>query len=76
MSDKEDTNALAGNELNLDQVEDVAGGADCGATVTAGTGGVNISSPVTELGDSVIRTYEGLIEATSYAIERIAGSLK
>ena len=37
MSDKEETNALAGNELDLNQVEDVAGGTNCGATVTAGT---------------------------------------
>lgn len=76
MSDKEDTNALAGNELDLNQVEDVAGGINCGATVTAGTDGFNLSSPVQELGSSIIRTYEGLIDATSHAIERIAGSLK
>ncbi|MGE0356871.1 MAG: hypothetical protein AB7P08_08155 [Burkholderiales bacterium] len=76
MSDKEDTNALAGNELGLDQVEEVAGGNSCGTTVTAGTGGVSVTGSVESLGSDIIKTYEGIIDATSYAIERIAGSLK
>jgi len=65
----------AGNELEVEQAAEVGGG-DCGGSVQVGTGGISISGSVEGLGSDVIRTYEGLIDATSCAIERIANALK
>lgn len=75
-----DTNVAkipVGHELEASQAAEVGGGGDdCGGTVDVGTDGITFSSTIDQLGSNVIRTYEGLIEATSYAIERIANSLK
>lgn len=73
MSDKDESGNPEQHELDVEQVGEVAGGS---GAVSIGTGGVTISSSSDSLGGDVIRTYEGLIEATSYAIERIAGALK
>ncbi len=75
MSESNVTKIPVGNELDPAQAVEVGGG-DCGASVTVGSGGVNITTPPDGLGGAVIATYEGMIEATSYAIERIANALK
>jgi hypothetical protein len=76
MSNKIESLSVITNQLPDSQVADVAGGGDCDASISAGSGGINISTTPGSLGPDVIATYEGLIEATSYAIERIANSLK
>ena len=62
-------------ELTMDEIALVAGG-DC----SAGDGGDsgNTFGGVTEpdsLGQDLINIYEGLVEATSYVIERVANAL-
>jgi hypothetical protein len=76
MSNKTEGLSVITNELPDAQVADVAGGGDCDASVSIGTGGVQINSPAGGVGQNIIAVYEGMIEATSYAIERIAGALK
>ncbi len=72
MNDSNVSTIPAGNELEVEQAAEVGGG----GSVQVGTDGISIGSTVEDLGSDVIRTYEGLIEATSYAIERIASALK
>ncbi len=75
MSESNVTKIPVGNELDPAQAVEVGGG-DCGTSVTVGSDGINITGPANGIGPAVIATYEGMIEATSYAIERIANSLK
>lgn len=67
----------AGQVLDATQVEGVGGGAaDCPVTVTAGTSGFNVQTAGTSVTDVLTGTYEGVVSATSYVIERVANSLK
>lgn len=45
-------------------------------TVTAGTSGFNVQTAGTSVTDVLTGTYEGVVSATSYVIERVANSLK
>ena len=62
-------------ELTLSEMEMVAGaGDDCSGGSGSGNdyGGITDTSTV---GKELINLYEGLVEATSYVIERVANSL-
>jgi len=61
-------------ELTLEEIGLVAGaGDDCSNGSGNNYGGVTDTSSV---GGDIIELYEGLIEATSYVIERVANALK
>jgi hypothetical protein len=54
----------------------VSGGeGDCGSTVTVGTDGINVNTSTDNAGTALINTYEGIIQATSYAIERVINAV-
>ena len=76
MSERDTSNDLVQNELDSAQLAEVGGGGDCGPTASVGTGGITVSGSPGSIGNSIVQVYEGMIEATSYAIERIATSLK
>jgi hypothetical protein len=76
MSDKDITQVRLENELDAAQLAEVSGAGDCTSTATVGSGGITISGPTADIGNNIVQVYEGMIEATSYAIERIANSLK
>ncbi len=59
-------------ELNVNELNRVAGGGDQ-CTPANSVGG--IGDPET-LGDYIIGVYEGLVEATSYIIERVSNALE
>ena len=65
-------------ELTLNEVSMVSGGAsnDCGGKVTIGTDGISLSSSSNSIGSNIVTLYEGLIESTSYMIERVAKSFR
>ena len=64
------------NQLTPLDAQDVSGGAgDCPATATIGTTGVGVTSPPDSLGNNLISTYEGVIQATSYALERVINAV-
>ena len=56
-------------ELTLNEVSRVAGG-EC----SAGNNYGGITEP-SSLGQDIIQIYEGLVQATSYMIERVADAL-
>ena len=58
-------------ELNISELNMVAGGGDQ-CTPENSVGG--IGDPTT-VGDFIIGVYEGLIQATSYIMERVANAL-
>lgn len=61
-------------ELTMSEVEFVSGGVD---DCPAGDGGNDIAG-VTDsksLGQDLVNIYEGLVEATSHIIERVANAL-
>jgi len=61
-------------ELTLEEIGFVAGaGDDCSGGSGNSYGGVTDTSVI---GKEIIEIYEGMIEATSYAIERVANALK
>ena len=58
------------------EAANVGGGeGDCTTTANVGTGGVGVSGDPTSIGGALIGTYEGIIEATSYAIERVINAV-
>jgi hypothetical protein len=61
-------------ELTMTELGFVAGGHDGCSSGDSGNnyGGVTDTSSV---GDDIIEIYEGLVEATSYIIERVANAL-
>ncbi len=60
-------------ELTAGELDFVSGGGDsCTSDGGNSYGGVTDTS---ELGKDIINAYEGLVEATSYIIERVAGAL-
>jgi hypothetical protein len=63
----------------LDAANVGGGDGDCPTTVTVGTGGVNVQETGPSVADMVYNaasgTYEGIIEATSYAIERVINAV-
>lgn len=78
MSENDKAVRPAGNALSADQVANVSGGADsCTTTVTIGVPGTgSIVSTYNDLGSALIGTYEGIVDATSYMIERLANTAK
>ena len=67
-------------QLNPLDASQVAGGdGDCTTTVELGTGGFNVSNGGPTVADTVYSTvsgtYEGIIQATSYAIERVINAV-
>jgi hypothetical protein len=59
-------------ELTIAELDFVAGGADECSSGGNNYGGVTDTSSV---GEELIEIYEGLVEATSYIIERVANAL-
>lgn len=60
-------------ELTASELDFVSGGGDsCSGDSGNSYGGVN---DVSGMGKDIIAAYEGLIEATSYIIERVADAL-
>ncbi len=74
MTEKEKLPARAGQALAPEQVANVSGGdgGSCSTTMTIGTGGIVVQSTYNSFGDALIGTYEGIVDATSYVIERVA----
>jgi len=58
-------------ELNVDELNMVAGG---GGQCTPGNSIGGVGDP-DSVGDYLISAYEGLVQATSYVIERVANAL-
>ena len=75
MQDKQ-TKQDSAQAISNEQASEVAGGdGACTSTVTIGsTTTVTTSAPTP--GDALIATYEGIVDATSYVIERVANSVK
>ncbi len=61
-------------ELTLDEISRVSGGAgECTAEQSGNSyGGITETST---LGQDLVEIYEGMVEATSYVIERVASAL-
>jgi|APCOG7522876152_1049122.scaffolds.fasta_scaffold143616_1 hypothetical protein len=61
-------------ELTMSEVEFVSGGTGVCTPENSGNdyGGITDTSSV---GEDIINIYEGLVEATSYIIERVANAL-
>ncbi len=59
-------------ELTAGELDFVSGGDSCSGDGGNTYGGVTNTS---ELGQDIIDAYEGLVEATSYIIERVANAL-
>ncbi len=75
MSEKDNAHGHAGQTLPAEQVANVSGGdGTCSTTATIGTNGIVIQSTYNSFGEALIGTYEGIVEATSYVIERVATS--
>jgi len=62
-------------ELNVNELKMVAGGGDQCTAENSGNNIGGISKP-SSLGQDLINIYEGLVQATSYIIERVANALK
>jgi hypothetical protein len=62
-------------QVSTADVGAVSGGttADCPATVTLNAGVVTVTDQATTLAGAVIDVYEGIVESTSYIIERVLG---
>lgn len=73
MSDTKPTPPTPGATLAPEQAQQVSGGdGDC--TTTLSVAGMTTSGP--SVGEVLISTYDGLVEATSYVIETVANSTK
>lgn len=67
---------LTQNQVSPADAANVSGGeGDCTATVTVGTDGISIGTTDGTVGGALIGTYEGIIEATSYALERVINAV-
>ncbi len=62
--------------LSPDQVAAVSGGDGCTTTVTIAAGDTSVVSTYDSFGAALIGTYDGLVDATSYVIERLASTTK
>ena len=69
----ESTQPESTQPLSQEQAAEVAGG-DGTCTTTLNAGIITTSGPTVQ--ETVINAYEGLVESTSYIIERVAGSMK
>ena len=63
----------------LDAANVAGGEADCTVTANIGTGGIGVTATGTDtqtmVATTLIGTYEGIIQATSYAIERVINAV-
>jgi hypothetical protein len=67
--------ANPGAALTADQVEQVAGGdGTCSTTLTVSSSEVGFTTTANSLGDALINTYDGVVDATSHVIETVAKS--
>jgi hypothetical protein len=75
---KEAVEAAGVEVLDESQNAEVSGGADaqCGTTVTVGTGGINFQTHFDTLTNAMIGTYEGVVDVTSHVIERVSRAIK
>jgi hypothetical protein len=74
MSKAKETTAEVGKPVDVDQAAQVAGGdGECTTTLTLG-GILTTVGPT--VGETVTATYDGLVDATSHVIERVANSMK
>ena len=63
--------------IPAEQAGEIAGGTgSCPATVSVGTGGVQITDSGPSPSDVLISTYEGVVDVTSHVIGRVADALK
>lgn len=58
------------------QASEIAGGNACTTTVTFGFGGNEIRTVFDSFTGALTGTYDGLVDATSHVIERVAGAVK
>ena len=62
--------------LASDQVNQVAGGdGSCTSSFTISSSGVSIETSGSSVGDVLIGTYDGVVDATSHVIETVAKAL-
>lgn len=61
-------------QAGLDAANVAGGEGDCTSTATLG-GPVGVQAPVADFGNALITTYEGIIDATSHAIERVINAV-
>jgi hypothetical protein len=72
---KENQAANPGAALTPDQVEQVAGGdGTCTTTLTISTSDIGLTTTANSVGDALIDTYDGVVDATSHVIETVAKS--
>lgn len=77
MEDTKDTNPTPGTQVTAEQAGEVGGGAgECTTTLSAGTGGVSVQTSGPSVGQVLISTYDGVVEATSHIIETVAHAAK
>jgi hypothetical protein len=62
-------------ELNVNELNRVAGGGDQCTPENSGNNIAGVTDPGS-LGADLINVYEGLVAATSYIIERVANAFK
>ena len=64
-----------GAALDAEQINQVAGGdGTCSTTLTMGTDGITLQTTGSSVGDTLINTYDGVVDATSHVIETVAKS--
>ena len=62
--------------LTTDQANQVSGGdGSCTSTISIGTSGVTVQGTGASVGDVLIGTYDGVVDATSHVIETVAKAL-
>ena len=72
---EENQAANPGAALTAGEVEQVAGGdGTCTTTLTISTGEVGFTTTANSVGDALINTYDGVVDATSHVIETVAKS--
>jgi hypothetical protein len=77
MEDTKDTNNTPGTQISAEQAGEVAGGdGSCTTTLSAGTSGIGIQTTGPTVGQVLISTYDGVVEATTHVIETVAHAAK
>jgi len=77
MEETKDTNSTPGTQISAEQVGEVAGGtAECTTTLTLSTNEVGFQTSGTSVGQVLINTYDGVVDATSHVIETVAHAVK
>ena len=67
--------ANPGAALTAGDIEQVAGGdGTCTTTLTVSSSEIGFSTTANSVGDALINTYDGVVDATSHVIETVAKS--